>query len=93
MTDVIRLLNSIGKKIFIDYYDDFRNVPDKKELAMKLLRENPRATTLSGQTTRIACAIRIFENQLQIEALDIIINAKLDDGTIAKAKKLRAREI
>ena len=93
MIDVVRLLNSIGKKIFINYYKDFKNVSDKKALAIKLLRENPNASTLTGQITRISCAVRIFDNQLQIEALNIIINARLDDATITKAKKLKALEI
>lgn len=92
MADVVRLLNSVGKKIFVEYYDDFKNVTDKNALAQKLLQENTNASSIGGQMTRINCAVRIFDNNLQLEALDIVLNARVDDKTIAKARKLRELE-
>ena len=38
LDDVVRLLNSVGKRIFIEYYYDFKNVTDKNALAQKLLQ-------------------------------------------------------
>ncbi|MFK4439690.1 hypothetical protein [Paenibacillus sp. RC21] len=89
MADLSRLLESIGKKIFIDYYYEF-NKPnlDKKALSEKLLRENPNAESITGQVTRVNCAIRIFENGLQIEALENIINSRVDGFIIKKAKDI-----
>lgn len=56
MMDYIRLVNSIGKKIFVNYYYEFKDKSiDKKQLAEKLLSENPNATKIGGQYTRISC--------------------------------------
>lgn len=66
MSDVVRLLNSVGKQIFVNYYYDFKDLNvDKNYLAQKLLKENPKATSIGGQTTRINCAHRIFANNLE----------------------------
>lgn len=94
MKDVSRLLESVGKKIFIDYYNYFKNINvDKRELAEKLLLENPNANTIGGQVTRVNCARRIFENNLEIEALNIIIKSRrLDEDTINKAENLLRTE-
>lgn len=89
MAELNRLLGSIGKKIFIDYYYELKKPNlDKKVLSEKLLRENPKADSIVGQVTRVNCAIRIFENDLQIEALENIINSRVDGFTIKKAKDI-----
>lgn len=88
MTTVDRALNSIGKKCFIDYYDDFRSCTDKNALTWKLLANNKNTTSLSAQMTRINCAQWIFDNNKETEALSIIINSnRLDDVTKKKARE------
>ena len=89
MTTVTRALNSIGKKCFIDYYEQFKSCVHQQELAQKLLDDNASASSLSAQITRIHYAQWIFENSLENEALDIIIHSKrLDAQTIQKAKQI-----
>lgn len=89
MRTLDRALNSIGKKCFIDYYDDFKNCRNKKELAQKLLASNSNAVSLTAQTTRINYALWIFDNNLQKDALKIIMQSnRLDSATKAKARAL-----
>ena len=88
MTTVDRALNSIGKKCFIDYYEDFRCCTDRNSLAHKLLSNNKNATSLSAQMTRINYAQWIFDNNYEKEALSIIINSnRLDDATKKMARE------
>jgi len=87
MTTVKRALNSIGKKCFIDYYEDFRDCTDKQALAKKLLDNNEKATSLSAQMTRINYAQWIFDNKKEKEALSMIIGSdRIDDAAREKAK-------
>ncbi len=88
MTTVERALNSIGKKCFIDYYDEFKYCNDKEVLARKLLTNNSNATSITAQMTRINYAQWIFDNHKEKEALSIIINSnRLDDVTKRKARE------
>ncbi len=88
MTTVERALNSIGKKCFIDYYEDFKNCNDKEVLARKLLTNNSNATSITAQMTRINYAQWIFDNHKEKEALSIIINSnRMDDVTKRKARE------
>ena len=88
MTTVERALNSIGKKCFIDYYEDFKNCNDKEVLARKLHANNSNATSITAQMTRINYARWIFDNHKEKEALNIIINSnRLDDITKRKARE------
>lgn len=93
--DLIRLLNSVGKEIFVNYYYDFKNQNiNTKEFAIKLLEENPRANSLNAQNTRISKARKIFENGLEKDALKIIINSKkLNDAVKKKAETILSNEI
>ncbi len=81
-----RKINSIGKKCFVDNYHEFRLVINKKILAQKLLDKNPKATSLQAQLTRINCAIWIFSNKLEKEALKKIISSNIDISTRKKAE-------
>lgn len=85
-----RLLQSVGKRIFVEYYHEFMSDKLTKEaLAEKLLRENINAKKLSGQFTRINCAKRIFKDNLHIESLNIIISFKnLNSSIKNKAAQL-----
>lgn len=88
MTTVERALNSIGKKCFIDYYEDFKNCNDKEVLARKLLTNNSNATSITAQMTRINYAQWIFDNHKEKEALNIIINSnRMDDVTKRTARE------
>ena len=79
------LLNKIGKKIFIDYYYDF-----KEELN---LNEKLSMFTLASRRSRASAARRIFSRNLEIEALENIINSyRLDEDTLAKAKEILESE-
>jgi len=89
MTTIKRALNSIGKKCFIDYYEEFKNCNDKDILAYKLLVNNDKATSIEAQITRINYAKWIFANHKEKDALSIIINSnRLDCITKRKAREL-----
>lgn len=94
MSDVNKKLKSIGKKIFVDFYYDFKDINTRKEvLAKKLLNENINAQTLDGQLIRIGFARKIFEENEQLEALKIIISSNRVDGeTIKKAQQILKQE-
>jgi len=93
--DTQRLLNSVGKEIFVNYFYDFKNCTNKAILAQKLLDENPKATELGGQITRINCASRIINDKNALkEALAIILSSKrLSYDIISKARKIKSNEI
>lgn len=100
MEQMKRLLASIGKKSFVDFYEDYEHLykkgkdltkEDKNKLARKLLVSNPDATELGGQMTRINAALRIFKNEWQREALEEVINST--HKIITNDIKLRAKEL
>ncbi|MFI8687593.1 hypothetical protein [Rossellomorea sp. NPDC077527] len=82
MSNVKRLLASVGKKSFVEFYEEYRHLyrrgssmtkEDKHRLAETLLRMNPEATTIQGQFTRINTALRIFKNGWHTDALEEVI--------------------
>lgn len=88
MTTVERALNSIGKKCFINYYEEFQSYTDKNALAKQLLANNKNATSLSAQMTRINYAQWIFDNKKEKEALSLIIKSnRLDEATKKTARE------
>ncbi|SHF19205.1 hypothetical protein [Caloramator proteoclasticus] len=94
---VERMLNSIGKSIFIKYYYDFKDCYMGKitneSFANKLLNENKNAKSIDGQIIRINNAKKIFSENLQILALEIIKNSKrLDEQIITEANKIILEE-
>lgn len=100
MEQMKRLLTSIGKKSFVEFYEDYQQLykkgknltkEDKNKLARKLLESNPDATELGGQLTRINAALRIFKNEWQREALEEVINST--HKMITDNVKLKATEI
>lgn len=93
--DLVRVLNSIGKENFITFYEDYRKYylsnnkeRDRELLAKKLLNSNTKAQKISGQYTRINCARRIFEEKMEREALNIVINARVSETIKNKAIEL-----
>ena len=88
--DLERALRSVGKECFVDYFYDFQNCLNQAELAQKLLDNNRNATSENAQATRVSKARRIFENQMEKEALDNIIASKRVNETVkAKARIIR----
>jgi hypothetical protein len=94
MRDTNSILKSIGKEIFVKYYQEFKDLNiDKEVLAKRLLNENPKAYKISGQYIRISNARIIFKETLQVEALEIIISSsKLDEDILKRAKELLKNE-
>jgi hypothetical protein len=91
--EVKRKLNSIGKGIFIKYYEEFKNTNnDTVGLANKLLKENIKASSLPAQKTRITNARSIFKNNLQVMALKEVIGSNIKEEELAKAKILLSME-
>lgn len=93
--NILRLLNSIGKENFIRFYYDYEKYylsnnkkVDKEILAKKLLNENIKASKISGQYTRINCALKIFEEKEECEALNLIINSKVNDEVKGLAERI-----
>lgn len=77
------LLNKVGKKIFIDYYETFKS-DDDPESALEA-----EGFTLASRRSRSSSARAIFRNDLQIAALENIVNSdRVDINTIEKAKLL-----
>lgn len=87
---VEKRLKSIGMNIFVSYYLDFKNSKqDRGKLASKLLKDNPKASSLDAQKTRISNARKIFEENLQIDALEIITNSeRVGESVINRAKEI-----
>jgi hypothetical protein len=100
MEQMKRLLASIGKKSFVEFYEEYQvlhrkgknlTIEDKHSLARKLLDSNPEATELGGQMTRINAALRIFRNEWDREALKEVINST--HKFITNDIKHRAKEL
>lgn len=105
MSDVNRLLASVGKKSFVEFYEEYRHLyrkgnsmtqQDKHQLAEILLRLNPDATTIQGQFTRINAAVRIFKNDWHNDALEEVItstHSSISNELKAKANFLLKNEV
>lgn len=77
------LLNKIGKKVFVDYYEVFKEDNDP-EIALET-----EGFTLTSRRSRSSSARSIFKNNFQIMALTNIINSdRVDVETREKAKAL-----
>ncbi|TQR14734.1 hypothetical protein [Psychrobacillus soli] len=83
-------LRSIGKEIFVEYFEEFRDLNvDREELSKKLLKDNPKAISLDAQKTRISNARKIFELKMEKEALENIVKSdRLKDNIREKAKRI-----
>lgn len=87
---LIRLLASIGKTCFIDHYWDFKNCIDKQKLAQKIYQYNNNRKP-DKNLTRIYCAIQIFNNHLEKEALELVLKSK--NHKVTAETKHQAQEI
>ena len=88
---LIRALNSIGKRCFVTYYEAFKNLNNSTEQLIELLMQNE-SYEESGCKTRISQSRRIFLERKETDALDIIIESiRLEPEIIHKAKLLREK--
>ena len=86
--EVARILNSIGKATFVKYFDNFRNLDRDK--CIMLFEEN---YTDNAKSTRTGHAKRIFRENMELEALRLIIASdRVDETTRRKAKEILSRE-
>lgn len=85
--DLEKMLNKIGKRIFIEYYYIFKGDDNPEE---KLIDEE---FTLNSRRSRSSSARKIFRDNLQISALkNIIQSSRLDEKTLAKAIEILESE-
>lgn len=73
--EVEDLLNRVGKRIFVKYYDDFKELAMKdipNVLVVEKIHEN---FTQKSKNSRTAKAKRIFVEGKQIEALKVIVES------------------
>ena len=86
--DLIRVLNSVGKATFVKYYYNFKS--KSREECILCFEE---AYTDKAKGTRTGHAQRIFRENRNIEALEIIISSdRVDIGTREKAKEILCTE-
>ena len=92
--NIAETLGAIGKRVFVDFYYDFKNPNiSRDELTKKLIALN-KSIKSEEQGFRIPRARHIFENNQQIEALEIIISStRLDVETISRAKTILSNEL
>lgn len=84
--DLINTLNKIGKSTFVDYYYVFKNDDDP-------ISNLPQEFTLNSRRSRTSKARSIFRDNLNLEALQIIISSnRLDLEIIEKAKQIYKNE-
>ena len=89
MSTLERHLQSVGMEAFVNYYDYFKKGYDANELG-KIIVENWQA---SGLPTRVSNARKIFKNNLQIEALEIILKSKKNNVIKQKTRDILKKEI
>lgn len=86
--DLIRTLNSIGKSTFVKYYYSFKD--KSREECIAQFDEN---YTDKAKSTRTGHAQRIFRENKNLDALEIIIKSnRVDDATRTKAKEIMLYE-
>ncbi|PQP82708.1 hypothetical protein C0Q44_14995 [Paenibacillus sp. PCH8] len=83
--NLVRLLNSIGKRVFVEYYEVFSNNKMSKDEKIAKL---PEEYKIDGSRIRVNCANKIFESGLEKKALNIIVNSRTEKKAIEKAKTL-----
>jgi hypothetical protein len=88
--DLESLLNRVGKRVFIEYYEKFDSASalTNAEIAALL----PPDFTLKSRLSRTTKARRIFREGLQVEALRVIATSdKTERAAVAKAVRLLAK--
>lgn len=86
--DLIRTLNSVGKSTFVKYYYCFK---DKNR--DECIAQFDEDYTDKAKSTRTGHAQRIFRENKNLEALEIIINSgRVDEVTREQAKQILLKE-
>jgi hypothetical protein len=86
MDELDRLLNRVGKSVFVRYYVRFadQRIPDSEIVEML-----PRDYTLKSRRSRTSKARRIFRERRQREALERIADSqRTDSEATALARRL-----
>ena len=91
MTTLERHLQSVGMGAFVNYYDYFKKGYNKNQI-LTLVSENWK-TEGNGLNTRITNARKIFENKLQIPALEIVLKSKKNEAIKQKARNIMKKEL
>lgn len=87
--DLERLLCTVGKQSFVKYYNYFKDENYTSSDILKIITED---YTDKSKRSRLGHARMIFNNKLNLEALKIIINSKVSEETIIKAKEILNKE-
>ncbi|MBR1680916.1 hypothetical protein IJ707_03900 [bacterium] len=88
--DLERTLHSVGKAIFVKYYYFFKDDTHYSNSDLiEIISEN---YTDKSKKSRTGHARMIFRNNLNIEALEIIIKSKVSEGTKLAAQELIQEE-
>jgi len=91
MATLERHLQSVGMEAFVNYYDYFKKGYNKNQI-LTLVSENWK-TEGNGLNTRITNARKIFENKLQILALEIVLKSKKNEAIKQKARNIMKKEL
>jgi hypothetical protein len=81
--DTLSLLNRIGKAVFIEYYEKFKDTSLSNTDIVEMM---PKEYTLKSRQSRTSKARRIIREGREEEALVIITSANIDDDLREKAK-------
>jgi hypothetical protein len=85
-TDLVRLINSIGKSTFVRYYECFSDSSLSNQDVIAML---PEEYTMKSRVSRVTKARRTFREGLEEEALEIIAHAQgVDSATADRAREL-----
>lgn len=81
-----KLLNRVGMKVFIKYFESFNNPKLTNNDIVELFEED---FTMKSKISRTSKARKLIRENALVDILEVIINAKkIDVETIEKAKFL-----
>ena len=80
-----RLLMSIGKSVFVQYFDAFNNSALSNNDVAEML---PAKYTLKSRQSRTAHARRVIRDGMKVEALELIAESNRVDPDIAKRARV-----
>lgn len=84
-----RLLNAVGKRTFIKYYNYFKDLTYNSSDILDIITED---YTDKSKRSRLGHARIIFNEELNKEALKIIINSNVPEDIRNEAKKILEKE-
>ena len=89
--ELIRKLNSVGKKIFVEYFFTFQSFANgqlSRENCIELLVSN-RVSNENGAAIRCGNATLIFKTKMECRALEIVTEStRLPYNTVDTAQKI-----